>query len=135
MAFANSIKEAAKYANIKIPGQRNATFTKKFVSGVMVTAGLPLGIHVDDVEGEWLFVPADGTAGSGKRVSKCFPCVPVWAGKVEYTIIDPVINQDVFERVLSVSGSLIGIGRFRPANRGYYGRFVCTQIEWNEHEI
>lgn len=135
MAFANSIKEAAKYANIKIPSQRNATYTKKFASGVMVTEGLSLGVSIDDIKGEWFFVPSDGTPGGGKRVMKCFPYVPVWAGVVTYTIIDPIINQEIFERVLTVSGSLIGIGRFRPANRGYYGRFQCEHMEWTEHEL
>ena len=104
-------------------------------SGVMVTEGIPLGIQKDDVEGEWLFVPSDGVPGGSKRVMKCFPKIEEWSGSVEFTILDPIINQEIFERVLTVSGSLIGLGRFRPANRGYYGRFNCTKVEWNEYEL
>lgn len=135
MAFANSIKEAAKYASIKIPGQRNATYTRKFESAVMVTDQLYLGTKVDDVQGEWFFVPSDGKKGGGSRVMKCFPMVPSWSGRVEFYVLDQAITADVFERVLRICGVLIGVGRFRPARGGFYGRFECTKFDWVEQEI
>ena len=36
MAFKNCISEIAKYRSDKIPGKRNATYTKHFESGVLV---------------------------------------------------------------------------------------------------
>lgn len=130
MAFANSLKEAAKFLGIPIPGSGKSLFTKHFESGVMVTEPLLLPETKDTVEGEWLHVPSDGRRGGTTRVAKCFPYIPQWAGFVTYVIFDDIITKDVFSQVLEASGNLIGIGRFRPRNWGYYGRFKCTDIRW-----
>jgi hypothetical protein len=130
MAFKNCLAENAKYLSVQIPGKGKSTYTKHFEAGVMVLDGLRLPIKKDDVAGEWLFVPADGRRGSGKRVEKCFPVVQEWAGKVQFHILDDVITPDVFEQHLKDAGNFIGIGRFRPRNNGYYGRFAVKSIAW-----
>ena len=135
MAFANSLKEAAKYLSIQIQGQGKATYTKNFEAGVMVLEPLVLPNTISEVNGETYFVPSDGKAGGGKRVMKTFPVIPSWSGTVEYVILDDIIGEDIFRRVLVASGTLIGIGRFRPRNRGYYGRFSVESIEWLEETI
>jgi len=135
MAFANSLKEAAKYLSIPVPGAGKATYTKNFEAGVMVIDPLMLSIKIDDVKGEWLHLNSDGKRGGGKRVDKCYPLIPSWSGVVEYHILDDLIVQPVFERVLTASGALIGIGRFRPRNCGYYGRFLVENIKWTESEL
>lgn len=132
MAFANSLKEASKYLNISIPGGGKRTFTKHFEAGVMVVEGITLKDKKEDVEGEWLFVPSDGRRGGTTRVLKCFPKIKMWAGTVKYLIFDDIITPDVFEQVVKASGAFIGIGRFRPKNCGYYGRFVVEGIKWQE---
>lgn len=130
MAFKNCIAEVAKYLSMKIPGKGTSTYTKHFEAGLMVLDGLPLPITKDKVAGEWLFVPADGRRGSGKRVSKCFPVVPSWGGEVTFHILDNVITPAVFETHLREAGNFIGIGRFRPRNNGYYGRFKVNTVTW-----
>jgi hypothetical protein len=132
MQFANSLKEAAKYLNLQVPGQGKRTYTKNFEAGVLVNEPLVLPDLVDKVKGEWLFVPSDGQRGGGRRVMKCFPFIPQWTGKVIYWIADDLITEDVFMEVLRTSGTLIGIGRFRPRNLGYYGRFECDDHTWIE---
>ncbi len=131
MAFKNCISEAAKFLGIQIPGKGKSTYTKHFEAGVMVMAGLILPIKKEDVPGEWLFVPADGKRGSGKRVEKCFPVIHEWGGEVTFYIIDETITEDVFEHHLREAGNFIGIGRFRPRNNGFYGRFKVEQIKWS----
>src|SRR3990170_450508 len=84
MAFTNAVKEAAKYMNRKIPGQRNATYTKHFEAGGLVSEPLILPIKKEDVRGEWLFVPSDGRRGGGSRVEKRFPLIPAWEGVVTF---------------------------------------------------
>jgi hypothetical protein len=101
MAFKNCLAEIAKYLSVQIPGKGKSTYTKHFEAGVMVLDGLVLPVKKDDVAGEWLFVPADGRRGSGKRVEKCFPVVREWTGKVQFHILDDVITPDVFEQHLS----------------------------------
>lgn len=130
MAFANSLKEAAKYLSIQVPGKGKATFTKNFEAGVLVMEPLYLGIDRDAVDCDWIHANADGVPGSGKRVMRCFPRIDHWQGTVQYHVLDDLITRDVFEQVLVTSGQLIGIGRFRPRNRGFYGRFRVNALEF-----
>ena len=132
MAFKNCLQEAAKFLSMKIKGQRNATWTKHFEAGVLVMDALGLPINKDDVEGEWLFMNADGRVGSGTRVKRCYPLIRKWSGEVTFHIIDNLITEDVFKEHLEQAGSLIGIGRFRPRNRGYYGRFGVSKVIWKD---
>jgi hypothetical protein len=131
MAFKNCLSEAAKFLNMQIKGKGKSTYTKHFVSGVMVTEPMVLPSRKEDCLPEWLFVPADGVRGSGKRVLKCFPHLRQWGGAVEVHVLDDVITNEVFERVMTEAGKFIGIGRFRPANNGFYGRFVVKRFDWS----
>jgi len=130
MAFKNCIAEAAKYLSIGIPGKGKSTYTKHFEAGVMVTDPLFIGLNVEDVQGETLFVPSDGRRGGSKRVSKWFPTIAEWNGTVEFLILDETITEDVFAEVIDQAGKFIGVGRFRPRNNGYYGRFTVESIKW-----
>lgn len=131
MAFKNCLSEIAKYLGMQIPGKGKSTYTKHIEAGILVTDPLVLPLKKDDVKGEWLFVPADGRRGSGKRVEKCFPVVPRWTGQVVFHVMDETVTQDVFKHHLEQAGAFIGIGRFRPRNNGYYGRFCVAGMEWH----
>ncbi len=130
MAFKNALAEAAKYLSIQIPGKGKATYTKHVEAGILVVDPLPLPILKSEVEGEWLFLPSDGIRGSGKRVDKCYPVIRKWEGKVTFLIFDDTVTKDVFEHILSEAGKFIGIGRFRPRNNGFYGRFSVEKVDW-----
>ena len=130
MAFKGCLQEAAKYLAIQIPGKGKATYTKHFEAGVLVTATTPLNIHVDEVDHEWLFVPSDGKPGGGRRVEKCFPLFRSWEGEIPFLIFDETVTKDVFTHILEEAGKFIGIGRFRPRNRGFYGRFEVLGVDW-----
>jgi len=130
MAFKNCLAEIAKYLSVQIPGKGKTTYTKHFEAGVMVLEGLTLPITKEEVPGEWLFVPASGRRGDGKRVQKCFPVIHQWKGPVTYHVLDDVITEEIFAQHLRDAGNFIGIGRFRPRNNGYYGRFKVDRIDW-----
>jgi hypothetical protein len=130
MAFKNALSEIAKYLGVKIPGKGKSTYTKHIESGVMVVDPLVLGIKKEDVEGEDLFLPSDGVRGSGKRVMKRYPIIREWSGVATFHILDDVLTPEVFEQHLREAGNFIGIGRFRPRNNGYYGRFAVEKLEW-----
>ena len=132
-ALKNALAEAAKYLSIQIPTQGKATYTKNFEAGVMVIDPIVLPYKKENVPGEWLFVPSNGVRGSGKRVDRCFPVIHKWGGVAEYIIFDEIITEDVFRRVVEASGALIGIGRFRPRNNGYYGRFKVAKLEFGDY--
>ena len=128
MAFKNCLSESAKYLSIQIPGKGKATYTKHFEAGVLCMDPLVLPIKKSEVEGEWLHVPSDGRRGGTKRVEKCFPVIHEWSGDVVFHILDDTITEDVFENHLTQAGQFIGLGRFRPRNNGYYGRFSVEEI-------
>lgn len=130
MSFKNCLSEAAKFLSIQIPGKGKSTYTKHFEAGVLVVDALVLDVKKDDVPGEWLFVPADGVRGSGKRVEKCFPVIHQWGGEVTFHVLDETVTEEVFKSVLEQAGAFIGIGRFRPRNNGFYGRFRVESIKW-----
>jgi hypothetical protein len=43
---------------------------------------------------------------------------------------DDMLTKDVFRYHLEQAGTFIGIGRFRPRNNGFYGRFRLAEMEW-----
>lgn len=129
-AFKMAIDRAAAFLGKKIPGRRNATYTKHFLAGVLVLDNVPIGITKDQVEPERLFVNADGVRGSGKRVWRIFPLIREWAAEVTFYIADDTITADVFEEHLREAGKFIGIGRFRPEKGGFKGRFEVIEIVW-----
>jgi hypothetical protein len=131
MAFKNCLAEAAKYLGMQIPGKGKSTYTKHFEAGVLVMDPVHLGIQAEEVSGLWLFVPADGKRGSGKRVDKCFPVIQEWKADVVFYILDETITEAVFRQHLEEAGKFIGVGFFRPRNNGFYGRFTVEKIKWN----
>lgn len=136
MAFKGCLSEAAKYLGIQVQGKGKATYTKNFEAGILCTDALVLPIKAKDVEGERLFVPASGKRGDGSRVWKTFPKIDFWEGDVTFHIIDETVLHSygdsgitVFEHVLSQAGAFIGVGRFRPRNNGFYGRFSVKDVK------
>lgn len=130
MGLKNALAECAQYLSEKIPGKRNATWTKHFLAGVLVLEPVPLGVKKADVEGEWLYLDANGKKNSGTRVWRCYPVIREWSGIAEFHILDETITESVFAHHLEEAGKFIGIGRFRPRNGGFYGRFSVEGIEW-----
>lgn len=128
----NCLAEAAKYMGMQIKGKGKSTYTKHFEAGVIVEKDIPLSVKKDKVKEEWVFVPSDGRRGGTTRVEKCFPKIEKWAGTTDVLILDDVITKDVFEKHLSEAGRFIGLGRFRPRNNGYYGRFEAKVTSWKE---
>lgn len=129
MAFKNCLSEAAKFMSYQVPGKGKSTYTKHFEAGLLISEPVPLGVKAESVSGEWLFVPASGRRGDGKRVKKCFPLIPKWKGSVTIHVIDELITKEVLQQHLEAAGNFIGIGRFRPRNNGYYGRFRVVGLK------
>jgi hypothetical protein len=129
MAIKNCLSEAAKFLGLQIKGKQKCTYTKHFEAGVIVLDPIGLGIVANDVQGESLFVPASGKRGDGKRVDRIFPFIPPgWSGEASIVVIDQTITAEILELHLVEAGNLIGIGRFRPRNNGYYGRFKVSEF-------
>lgn len=130
MALKWSVAEAAKYLSLKIKGKGQATYTKHFDAGIMITDDLMLGAKKDTVRGEWVHCNSDGKRGSGKRVMRCFPVVDKWEATATIYILDDIIDEDVLREHLVAAGNFIGLGRFRPRNGGIFGRFKAKIVKF-----
>lgn len=124
-ALKNCLSEAAKFLGESVPGKRGSTYTKHFESGILVVDPMPLGVKADEIPGERLFVPPSGKRGDGKRVWKTFPTLAKWKVHCVLYVLDPVLldKPDKVKEYLGHAGKFIGLGRFRPRNNGFYGRF------------
>lgn len=134
MALKRCIEAAARHSGKKIKGAGNNTYTKHFESGVMAAPEpARLGVMKEELLPWRVFVPSDGKKGGSKRVHKCFPMIPEgWEAEIEYVVMDDKVTQKIFEEFLRYAGRLIGIGNFRPANGGYFGRFEVESIEFEK---
>lgn len=130
MALKNCLSEVAKYLGESVPGKGKANYTKHFEAGIMVMDPIQLGIKADDVEGERLFVPADGKRGGSSRVWKRFPLIREWRGEATIHVLDPLLidKPNKIQEYLEHAGKFIGMGRFRPRNNGFYGRFKVAKF-------
>ncbi len=130
MSLKMTLDNAAKFLSEKIPGKRNATYTKHFLAGVLVLEDMPIGIKKADVEAEWLFMNADGVRGSGKRVWRCYPLIREWEGEATFYVADDTVTKEVFEHHMVEAGKFVGLGRFAPRAGGTKGRFSVEGFEW-----
>lgn len=131
----NCLSECARFLGESVPGKGKSTYTKHFQAGIMVPSNVRLGIKAKDVPGERLFLNADGRRGGNTRVWKTYPRIDKWEGEAEVLLLDPIL-ADKPEKVveyMSHAGKFIGIGRFRPRNNGFYGRF--TVKSWRVEDV
>lgn len=126
-----AVDGAAKMVGGKIPGKGQATYSKLFLTGVLVEGDADLEIDPNTVEHVRIHCNADGVRGSGKRVFRRFPQIPHWKTKVHFLITDPNLPDEVFERVVIAAGRCQGVGRWRPEKGGSNGRFSVVSFEWS----
>lgn len=133
MQFKRALDGAAGFLGMKIPGRGSSMFKKHLIAGVMVLENMTLGIHKDEVQGETLLVSSNGRKGGGSSVEKTFGRIPEgWRGEITFHVFDDTVTKEVFEKHITEAGKFIGIGRFRPENGGYYGRFAVESITWED---
>jgi len=134
-AVTNSLVEAAKWLKRKVPGERGATFTKRFQCGIspgermllFKTTGEP--VTIEDVDPVLLFVPSDGKHGGPKRVERIFPTLHSWIARGSLNVFDGKISKEQLHDHLMCVGQYVGWGAMRVANGGINGRFSVSQLE------
>lgn len=138
MAAAASYLSAGTGGEMKKKG--SATWAKNFNCGLSVGTGPILSVTspkvkkpavatTDAAVPERVYCNADGKRGSGKRVWRTFPVFYDWKTTFEIHILDDSIPEDIFDQVLKAFGLFIGIGRYRPQNGGYLGRFTIEKVD------
>jgi hypothetical protein len=139
MAFKQAVDNAAYKLGEKIPGRRGASYKSFFASGFFCDSDVPITngkpIKPEDADCVLISANADGKRGSGSRVPRRFPSFAKWQGVAEFTILDDIIDQAIFERHIKAAGMITGIGRFRPEKGGTNGRFKATKFEWKDLQL
>jgi hypothetical protein len=64
-------------------------------------------------------------------VPRTFPVVRNWSAQATFYVLDDAITEKAFTYHLEQAGKFIGIGRFRPRNGGFYGRFSVESVTWS----
>lgn len=141
MALSFSLQSTAKLLGMQVSGKGRSTYTKHFLSGLLITDPLLLTYdgkpvtkqQIVDGWHNWYFVNADGKRGSGTRVWRCYPEVPTgWRAEATIFVLDDTITKEVLEEHLIECGRFRGLGRFRPENGGFFGRFSVDNFRWQE---
>ena len=133
MSLKYAVDEACKRLALQVRGEGKTRYTKFFEAGYLPPDPTKIGVKGKDVIGEWVWVSSTGKKGKdgGTRVRRCFPTIPEWRADVAFRLLDEKIPEDVFEKCLESAGLFVGIGRFRPENQGYYGRFQVEAAKWS----
>jgi hypothetical protein len=140
-----AIAKAAARLQLKKKG--HSTWTQDILAGVIVPANIQLLIHgdpdeagksklrpvtLDDLSEEEIYANLDGKRGGKSRGPRWYPMIPrAWAGTAQIIIADETIPEDIIERCLEHAGNVVGIGRFRPENGGFFGRFSVKSMKWS----
>lgn len=66
---------------------------------------------------------------TGGRILAHRPMFDDWALQFEVILEEAILGAKVFRMVVDDAGNRIGLGDFRPATKGPYGRFVVTRWE------
>lgn len=132
MALKFCITAAAKRVGRRIPGRNTSSYGKRFDGGILLMEPIVLPIKNKDMRLDWVNCHANGQRGSGKRVRRCFQVIDEWTAQVTVWLTDDIITREVFEEAVREAGQFIGIGRFRPENGGWYGRFQASNFVWQE---
>jgi hypothetical protein len=122
--MASAASYLGKGGELKKKGQAN--WAENFRCGLAMARG-PV-IEGSPPRPERVYCNADGKRGSGKRVWRTFPIFDEWSATFEIHILDDTIPEEVFIRVVNAFGLFIGIGRYRPQNGGYLGRFTVESL-------
>lgn len=130
MAFKFGLDKAAQMLRMKIKGKGNSEYKKFFLAGVLCTERVFIG-DVASMQCERVYAHANGVRGSGKRVWRLFPRFDTWKADVRFDILADEITKEVFEVHLRQAGAFVGIGRFRPENGGYFGRYKISKLKWS----
>ena len=130
VAIMQGMEAAASYLGKggELKKKGSATWAQNFKCGLAIAKGPSIGHTSKSAKAERVYCHADGRRGSGKRVWRTFPVFHEWECTMQIHILDESIPEDIFNKVLEAFGLFVGVGRYRPENGGYMGRFTVEEV-------
>ena len=118
-----ALVEAGK--NIKVKGKGKATYSK--IIGYAVIIEPSQIIHkIQKIEKHVVLAVNPNTKG---RNPLCRPMLKEWKLDFELEFDGDEIPEEVLKEALDYAGKRVGIGDWRPAKKGTFGRFIVTNFE------
>ena len=118
----NSLIEAGK--SIRIKGKGKSTYSKLLGSSLIVQ---PDNIIINSSTGWESFTTTAVNPTTKGRVMVTRPMFKDWTLSFEAVVLDD-ISEEVFRNILDEAGRYVGIGDWRPAKKGMYGKFIVTKL-------
>ncbi len=132
MAFKLCLENTAQYLGMQVVGKGKATYTKHFRQGILCNEPVLLGITPEQTRLERVFTSLQPQRKDGPRGWRHFPVIDEWQGVLRVLIVDEVITRDILEQHLKVAGMITGIGVWRPAKGGLWGKFKLVELAESE---
>jgi hypothetical protein len=102
---------------------------KRLETGLMMMGDASTDMSLDNAVMIAIQANADGKRGSGARVTRRFPVWNEWSARFEVTLLDETLTTADLTAAVKWAGLVAGLGRFRPANGGFNGRFNVEKVE------
>ena len=118
----NSLIEAGKAVQIR--GKKKATYSKLLGSTLIVQ---PDAILINSTSGWEPFTTTAVNPATKGRVTVTRPMFKDWRLEFEVIIPDDIPEED-FAKIFDEAGRYVGIGDWRPAKKGMYGKFIVTKL-------
>jgi len=118
----NSLIEAGK--SIRIKGRGKSTYSKLLGSSLIVQ---PDNIIINSSTGWESFTVTAVNPTTKGRMMVTRPMFKDWKLSFEAVVLDD-IPEEVFRDILDEAGRYVGIGDWRPAKKGMYGKFIVTKL-------
>lgn len=118
--------EAGKHKKVMGKGTSKATYSK--IVGYAVEIN-PFEIVHKNQKWEIFSIQAVNPTTKGRNLLSR-PMLKNWELKFEVTFDDTEISQEDLKEIFDIAGKIVGIGDWRPAKKGRFGKFQVTS--WKE---
>jgi len=111
--------------SVKVTGKGKATYSKIIGYAVIVHPAQILH-EITDVKEYTVLAVNPNTRG---RSPLCRPMLPNWRLCFEVIYDSDEIPKEALKECLDIAGKRVGIGDWRPAKKGTFGRFIVTEFK------
>jgi hypothetical protein len=118
----NALIEAGKA--IKIKGKGKSTYSKLLGSSLLIS---PDAIAIVSSTGWNPFTTTAVNPATRGRMTVTRPMFEDWKLEFEVVIPDDILEDD-FSKIFDEAGRYVGIGDWRPAKKGMYGKFIVSKL-------
>lgn len=105
--------------------RKTDTILRNIISGCFVD-DTPLNgpVRKDDLEPFKSMVTIPSTKGT---ILNTRPMIQKWSADITFSIVDEVLDENIIRTLMTWVGVYSGIGEWRPANGGNFGRFMVIK--------